>query len=469
MSLFANIQDYGAIGDGNIANAAVNAQALRDAIATNRIVWVPYTAAGYHFGTQQIDVGSGVTICGENEVLLKWTGGAGAIFFSITTYEHESSIGGFTIDGTGADVEGTIFRFRTATNVVYRVRFNDMYFKNCPRVFDDEVSTSNYIVDARFTNLKFLNQRNQPIRSRRSRGFYYFENIQHDHTVNTGAITWIDGDFNDAIGLEINRWDCSGGNSINTYTASQYGLRITNSISVWLYRVEVDSTAGNGMLFSSVRFLRMDTCSSFGNLGNGIYLALCTESAVSNINVTGGYGFTGDAGGAGLTLDTCTNCAVSNLLSANCSASALIVNNSTSCSITNFLGYSNHAYAYALIGTSGHIILNGGSLNSNSNTCLLSATGIGNAINNLIGYNPIGAAVVTTGGSPWTYQGGLSPETLYIAAGGGAGSITQVTQGGVSILPQATANNASLSIQLGPNESVVVTYVGPLVAKKMVH
>lgn len=60
------ITDYGAIGDGNIANANVNATAMANALATGKTVKIPYTAAGYHFGANQITVGTGQIIEGES-------------------------------------------------------------------------------------------------------------------------------------------------------------------------------------------------------------------------------------------------------------------------------------------------------------------------------------------------------------------------------------------------------------------
>src|SRR6185312_1396445 len=78
------ITDYGAIGDGNIANASVNATALTNALATGKTVKIPYAAAGYHFGTNQITVGTGQIIEGESQVLLKST--ATTSLFRMTGY-----------------------------------------------------------------------------------------------------------------------------------------------------------------------------------------------------------------------------------------------------------------------------------------------------------------------------------------------------------------------------------------------
>ena len=63
------------------------------------------------------------------------------------------------------------------------------------------------------------------------------------------------------------------------------------------------------------------------------------------------------------------------------------------------------------------------------------------------GYNPLGAASVTVGASPWTYTAGASPEVLYVTGG----TITGVTKGGVAV-----STNGPYT--LAPNSAVVVTY-----------
>lgn len=119
-----------------------------------------------------------------------------------------------------------------------------------------------------------------------------------------------------------------------------------------------------------------------------------------------------------------------------------------------------------LAGAANNINVSGNDLRGNTTTLTNTASGTANRITNNVGYNPIGAAAVTPGASPYTYTAGASPETLYISA---STSITGLTQGGVSTLPVATAANATVTVQLGPNEAVVVNYTGTLTAKKMVH
>jgi polygalacturonase len=94
------------------------------------------------------------------------------------------------------------------------------------------------------------------------------------------------------------------------------------------------------------------------------------------------------------------------------------------------------------------------------------STGTENEIGFVKGNNLRGAAAITPGASPYTYTAGPMAETVYLAA---STSITALTQGGVSVLPAATAANVNFTLELGPNEAAVITYTGTLTAKKMLH
>ncbi|MBZ9943426.1 hypothetical protein LB533_20275 [Mesorhizobium sp. BR1-1-13] len=545
---WVSILDFGAVGDGLLASASANATALTNALATGKKVWIPYTSAGYHFGTNTITLGTGRIIEGENNVTLYTTNTT--MFFSCTGFNSEWGVSGVTIDAAGCGSSSTVFRFRTASGVVYRGRFDRITVVNAYEVFGDEVTASNYSVDIRVTNLAIRLPLGRSIYLRHTRGFMYFENIQHDLTGTSRAITWECGRFEDAIGLEITRWDVSGGPTIttspvtisiaspgvvtwtghnlvagdairltttgalptglavattyfvktvlgaNTFTVSAtsggaainttgtqsgthtatraavyqsgaYGLVISSAISVWLNRVEIDSTWGNGYLLSSIRFLRGNQVSAFSNLGHQIIASAITESALSDITISGAAGVIGDGGGTGLSLDGATsNVAITNLNVNNCTAVALNLNGVQKVAVCNYNSYSNTSYALALLGTTDLCSVIGGAWSSNGGTILDSASGTKNRVQNIAGYNPVGAVGLTPTASPWTYTAGRSPETLYVAA---STSISQVTQGGVSILPQATGANGNFAIHLGPNDVAVVTYTGTLVAKKMVH
>jgi len=478
---FVSILDYGAIGDGNVANATVNTNALNNALATGKTVWIPWTAAGYNFGTNTINLGTG-QIVGENKVTLLTQ--TTTMFFSCTGFGGDWGISNVTIDATGCGSSSTMVRFRTASAVVYRGRFNNIDFKNQYEAFGDEAS-ANYVVDMRFTNINFLLSLGRPIFIRHSRGFIYWENIQHALNTQARATSWACGRFDDAVGLEISRWDVSGGppitnstvtisiaspgvitwnshnlvsgdaiqltttgalptglapattyfvrnvlsastftvsatsggTEINTsgtqsgthtatrapvYQSSAYGLIINSSTSVWLNRVEIDSTWGNGILLSSVRFLRTNQMSAYHNLGNQISGSGITESTLSDTIITGAAGDIGDGNGSGLAFDTSSNnVAISNLDVTNTTSTGLILNNVTNFLVENYNGYSNTGYGLALLGTTDRCII-GCNLNNNTAGAVLNtASGTNNLVKDIASYQ-----LPTT-----AFSGNITPKT----------------------------------------------------------
>lgn len=85
-----------------------------------------------------------------------------------------------------------------------------------------------------------------------------------------------------------------------------------------------------------------------------------------------------------------------------------------------------------------------------STTVLTGLAGLtGSRIEGNINYNPVGESSISVTASPFTYTAGPSPETDVIASG----SITSVTQGGVTICTVTPCQ-----VQQGPNESIIVTY-----------
>lgn len=99
-----------------------------------------------------------------------------------------------------------------------------------------------------------------------------------------------------------------------------------------------------------------------------------------------------------------------------------------------------------------------------STTTPIINNGTGNKIINNPGYNPVGAAAITTSASPFTYTPGASPEIVTFSAT----TITAVTIGGVSVLT-AALGTTDFTYTLSPNQAIVVTYTGTLVGAKSVQ
>jgi len=82
------------------------------------------------------------------------------------------------------------------------------------------------------------------------------------------------------------------------------------------------------------------------------------------------------------------------------------------------------------------------------------------------GVNPIGVTTPTPGSSPWTYTCGASPQTVYLSA---STSITGITYSSNSLLPAASGANVVVTVGLGPNEAIIISYTGTLTAHVMTH
>jgi hypothetical protein len=87
-----------------------------------------------------------------------------------------------------------------------------------------------------------------------------------------------------------------------------------------------------------------------------------------------------------------------------------------------------------------------------------------NRIESNKGYNSRGGSVPAAGASPYTYTAGPSPETLYVIGG----TVSNIATFGVTI---ATATSATLpvTVQLGPNESVTITYTAAPFINRIIH
>ena len=136
---------------------------------------------------------------------------------------------------------------------------------------------------------------------------------------------------------------------------------------------------------------------------------------------------------------------------------------------SNYTITGNLITAYDTVGTG--IIIGFGPGVISGNVIRVYPTTINNAaaddvrIMDNYGYNPVGAAGIAPGASPFSYTAGASPETIYLAAG----SITSILCNGIEIMPAATSINVTVTVPLGPYEVARISYTGSLSARKMVH
>jgi len=101
----------------------------------------------------------------------------------------------------------------------------------------------------------------------------------------------------------------------------------------------------------------------------------------------------------------------------------------------------------------------GNNLSGNSNALTNNSTATTNRIEDNRGYNPVGSSSIVVGASPFSYVAGATSETIYISGG----TVSDVS---VNATIFATTN---VSVHLGPNQSVQVTYSGAPTMTKYVH
>lgn len=112
---------------------------------------------------------------------------------------------------------------------------------------------------------------------------------------------------------------------------------------------------------------------------------------------------------------------------------------------------ANAVDAQITAGTSDYLHFSGNKFTSGTTMTVGALTGTHSRIFDNIGYNPVGNFAITVGASPFVYQAGAVPETVYIY-GGTVGS--EISSGTVVCNPCG----AYSSVELGPNENVQVTY-----------
>jgi hypothetical protein len=108
--------------------------------------------------------------------------------------------------------------------------------------------------------------------------------------------------------------------------------------------------------------------------------------------------------------------------------------------------------------------IHGNTFNTVTTPLTNSSSATTNRVESNKGWNPRGGSTPSAGASPYAYTAGPSPETLYIIGG----TVSNIATFGVTI---ATATSATLpvTIQLGPNETVTVTYTVAPFINRIIH
>jgi len=142
--------------------------------------------------------------------------------------------------------------------------------------------------------------------------------------------------------------------------------------------------------------------------------------------------------------------------------------NGTGCAINSNI-IQNFAYGVYLDSAATQCMVTGNTLVANTHGVGDASTAATNVIANNLGYNPVGVTFGTyTTGTGATYTAGPSPETHYLT--GGTVTAVKVPPGGNTVYSGTSAcGTAPCIVQLGPNETMSVTYSAAPNDTKSVH
>jgi hypothetical protein len=400
---FVSIIDFGATADASTAYSATfataNATALTRALATGKTVFIPYNVNGYSFAGS-IAVSSGQCILGESQVLVKSQ--SATSFLNIVGFGFPVvKISNLHIDMTGSGASSTAIRMDTSGGVVYGVRLSNLYFTNCVEAIGDNGTPGgggDYIVDLGIDDVRMAFTRGVQIHIRNSRGFSHLSQVQVDHTSNVGAVTWNGIQFDFFAGLEMSAVDVTGPVT-GTYQSGVQGIYLAGtgtSAAVWMNRVNVDTTTGNGIKIEGMTYAWLNNLDVNYNSGNQVVLATCNKVEIVNSFAGGAVGKTNAAAGAaGFQFSACTNVHVSNTSTENNTGSGFYLNNSTDNLLSNVRSTGNGAWGVIEDGTSNRNLISGGVFATNSSGDVL-LIGAASNIQNFLSSGALGGLTTTT-------------------------------------------------------------------------
>jgi hypothetical protein len=220
-----------------------------------------------------------------------------------------------------------------------------------------------------------------------------------------------------------------GGTGIVRRVMSTQDWSATNQLS----NILIDPPNGSGFSFQGLR--------CYNGQQHGIYVLGGEDVRITNSRIEGNGGVTGNYDGIYIAANV-NDISVTNTR----------IGSAEGFSVVQRYGINIQA------GTNANYIIDSNDLRGNITGAINAGAVTGPIrITNNIGYNqPSTSAAVTPGASPWTYTAGYRPETLYFTGG----TVSDISQNATTI---ATASPAT--VELGPQESIVVTYtVVPTVA-----
>lgn len=208
----------------------------------------------------------------------------------------------FLYDGQAAPNTSGAILINTSAGVVLGLRIEGITAKDCGFAYKEEDSTSNYVVDFTIGDTLCYFTRGRQIYSRRSRGFFNWNDIKVDNTYNVAGgrpvVSWNSIYFGDMIGLEFNKLDVVGqvpgslAHQPNAYGVIIDGIVSTGRGSIYGRRILVDNSTGHGVLITDVFNCEIDIIQGFQVLGAPVTFTRVTNSTFSKVKAYGAKGLT---------------------------------------------------------------------------------------------------------------------------------------------------------------------------------
>lgn len=456
----------------NSAHATINGPIISAAIASGQCIMFPYNANGYSIPANTITISTGQCIANFNQILVKSQPGSGQWVFHITSFNSSddnktSYIDNLIVDTTGASSGSTVFRYATSAASVDQSAITRIICLNAYECIGDETSAASYVLDIKWSDVRSVLPKGRSFHISRSRGFMWLDTVRVDQqeTGQTVAAAWNCAEFDDFIGLEINRFDCVGPTTTlgGSYQTGFYGLKLVGNVSggqasVWLNRILIDSYENDGIDIENVNFLQGNWVEVFQALGSGLTLKSVNNANFSNTMLIGASGLSGASSTAtGLTCNPCTNTNFGGVVGELWTGQGISFTGASSgVALSNFQIYGNTLFNVSISGTSDFVSVSQGSASGGGSGQISdTSSGTHNVVHDVSGYNPVGSnAATNVGTSPANVCAGDSPATDYLFQ---SATNTATVQSGSHEIAVLSAV-AFYPVNLVPHECYTVTW-----------
>jgi len=295
-----SVKAFGAKLDGTTDDSA----AIQGALFVCKEAFIPRTEAGLVAGDIDINPGLGhvISTVGCPTWKIKSTASCAIRVLPGAVAGQYARLGLFLYDGQAAPNTSGALLVNTSAGIVLGLRVEGIIAKDCGFAYKEEDSASNYVVDFTIGDTLCYFTRGRQIYSRRSRGFFNWNDIKVDNTYNVAGgrpvVTWGSIYFGDMIGLEFNKLDVVGqvpgslAHQPGAYGVVIDGIVSTGRGSIYGRRILVENSTGHGILLTDVFNCEIDIIQGFQVLGAPVTFQRVTNSTFSKVKAYGAKGLT---------------------------------------------------------------------------------------------------------------------------------------------------------------------------------